>query len=112
MNRIRELAIKQLEAYNRADLDAFCACYHPDVVVLDSEGRETLRGAEAFRCQYAPMFAQGEFGADVVERLSVASHCVDHERYWRTTGQDVVRGELLVRYSLRDDLIGVVQFLR
>ena len=57
------LATDQLAAYNAADLDAFCACYHEDVVVLDDDGSESLRGAEAFRARYAPMFARGGFGA-------------------------------------------------
>ena len=60
------LATDQLTAYNAADLDAFCACYHEDVVVLDDDGSESLRGAEAFRARYAPMFARGGFVGQLI----------------------------------------------
>lgn len=111
---IVQLAATQLNAYNRADLVAFCACYHPDVVVYDENGQESLRGASAFRARYAPMFNRGHFGAEVTERISVGEHCVDLERYWREAveGQEATNGEVLVRYRLKDGLIGEVQFLR
>ena len=35
MTDIAQLAQAQLDAYNAADLDAFIACYHPDVVVME-----------------------------------------------------------------------------
>ena len=111
---IGELADQQLTAYNQADLDAFCACYHREVVVLDASGEISLRGLDAFRARYADMFARGGFGAEVPDRLVVGEHCVDLERYWRN-GPDSgpqVTGELLVRYQLREGLIGLVQFLR
>ncbi len=47
-----QLAIDQLAAYNAADLDAFCRCYHPEVVALDAEGAVTIQGIEAFRERY------------------------------------------------------------
>jgi hypothetical protein len=111
---IEELASRQLAAYNAADLDAFCACYHPDVVVLDADGRESVRGAAAFRARYESLFSRGGFGAEVPQRVVCGEHCVDYERYWREAdeGQQAVSGELLVRYRLRDDLIGEVQFFR
>lgn len=114
MNQIEVLADRQLQAYNQADIDRFCECYHPDVIVLDEQGKEILRGGEAFRSRYEPMFQRGHFGADVPQRLSVGEHCVDKEIYWKdkTEEQEAIRGEVLVRYSLRDGLIGVVQFLK
>lgn len=107
------LAIRQLAAYNAADLDAFCACYHPDVVVLDAEGQQTLRGQQAFRERYRAMFERGNFGGTVDQRVCVGTHAVDQERYWRV-GADGERteGEVLVRYTERDGTIWVVQFLR
>ena len=110
---ITQLAIAQLAAYNRADLTGFCACYHLEVVVLDAQGQVTLSGLEAFRERYAPMFARGGFGAEVPQRLSAGDHCVDLEHYWRDDPeQGQTRGTLLVRYQLREGLIGLVQFLR
>lgn len=114
MSEIEQLAARQLEAYNAADIDAFCQCYHSDVVVLNADSQVTLRGASAFRARYETMFSVGGFGAEVPARLSTGEHCVDHEIYWREArgDQEAVRGELLVRYRLREGLIGEVQFLR
>ena len=107
------LATDQLAAYNTADLDAFCACYHEDVVVLNDDGSESLRGAEAFRARYAPMFARGGFGASIDQRVQTGPHCVEREHYWRV-GADGARteGTVLVRYTERDGHIAVVQFFR
>lgn len=108
-----ELATRQLEAYNRADLDAFCACYHPDVAVLDTSGTETLRGIDAFRARYAPKFATGGFGAEVPERIALGPHCVDLEHYWADdpTSGERRTGSVIVRYTVADGRIAVVQFL-
>ncbi len=108
-----QLAIDQLAAYNAADLDAFCRCYHPEVVALDAEGAVTIQGIEAFRERYRPMFERGNFGATVDQRLQAGKHAVDSEHFWRV-GPDGARteGDLLVRYTEREGTIAVVQFLR
>ena len=106
------LATAQLVAYNAADLDAFCACYHPDVVVLDGDGTVSARGGAAFRDRYAPMFAGGDFGATVDQRVATGPHCVEREQYWRGVDGERVTGEILVRYTERDGTIKTVQFLK
>ena len=106
------LASRQLEAYNQSDLDAFCACYHPEVVVYDAQGQVSLQGKKAFRARYTLMFTQGRFGATVTQRIVMGEHCIDHELYWREAleNREATQGEVLVRYRLRDHLIGEVQF--
>jgi len=110
---IVDLADRQLAAYNASDLDAFCACYHDEVVVM--RGEETAyEGIDKFRESYAKMFGGMEFGAEVPRRLDAGDHCVDFERWWRVHPETAERreGEVLVRYTLRDDKIGWVQFLK
>lgn len=111
---VRRLAERQLAAYNVADVDAFCACYAPDVSVLDADGRETLRGLAAFRQRYERLFAEWtDVRAEVTSRVACGDHAVDHERWSRVDRASGQRreGELLVRYTARDGLIAVVQFL-
>ena len=47
-SQIARLASRQLEAYNRADLEAFCACYHPNVLVYDAQGQITVEVQKLF----------------------------------------------------------------
>lgn len=110
---VAALATRQLAAYNAGDLDAFCACYHAQVVVYDGE-TEVVQGIEAFRSQYADMFAAGGFGASVDRRVVVGEHLVEREAYWRVDAEtgDRRQGELLVRYSARQGRLAVVQFLK
>lgn len=112
MSLLTDLADRQLAAYNAADLDAFCACYHPQVRMFVGEDLDAESG-EAFRERYADMFAAGGFGATVPSRLSHGPHCVDQEHWWRVDPETGERSEgvLLVRYGLRGDRIGLVQFL-
>lgn len=110
-----ELAQRQLDAYNRADVDAFCACYDDDVAVLDADGVETLRGMAAFRERYAAMFSRFDgVHAELAGRLACGAHAVDHERWSRVDAQtgEASSGEVLARYTVRDGKIAVVQFLR
>ena len=113
MTRIEDLAQQQLDAYNNADLDGFVACYHADVRVFN--GNElSLSGKEAFRARYQTLFNEWQFGASVPKRMSLNTHCIDFETWWRidpNTGERS-EGTVLVRYEERDGLIGTVQFLR
>jgi len=111
-SKIEVLAGQQLEAYNKHDLEAFVNCYHEEVIVLNSDGKVTVQGRDAFREKYEGMFSRGNFGATVETRVTHGAHCVDLENWHRVRKGKEVQGTVLVRYSLRDDLIGTVQFLK
>ncbi len=109
------LSRRQLDAYNRADLDAFAACYHPEIEVLDESGTVSQRGMEAFRARYATMFATfRDVHAEVDERLVLGPHVVERERWSRVhrdTGEKT-SGLVLVRYTEVAGLIRYAEFLR
>jgi hypothetical protein len=112
-SEIVTLARRQLTAYNAADLDAFCACYHDEVVVLDGE-TQVLEGRDALRDRYRGLFENWKFGGEVPQRFAAGPHCMDYETWWRidpTTGARS-EGVVLVRYTARDGHIGWVQFFR
>lgn len=113
MSLIAQLASQQLEAYNRADLDAFVACYHESVRVFDHH-ELVAEGTTAFRSRYATLFARGGFGANVPERLIHDQHCVDLEHWWRIDPETGERkeGTVLVHYCQKGELIGEVRFFR
>ena len=111
---IELLAQKQLAAYNQKDLDAFCACYHPHVQILAEDSTLICQGIVDFRARYVSLFTHFQFGAEVSQRLHLGSHCVDLESWWRVDlrTQERTAGDVMVRYSMSDDLISCVQFFK
>lgn len=112
MSKIEQLAQQQLDAYNQADLDAFVACYHPEVEVRNGD-ETSINGIEEFRARYQDLFDAWQFGASVPRRIALNTHCVDLETWWRIDPETGERseGQVLVRYQERDGRIGMVQFL-
>ena len=66
------LVERQVEAFNAHDLEAFCACYSEDVLVIDGDGNEMLRGMAAFRERYRQQF-EGDAAGKIGGRLSAGS---------------------------------------
>ena len=99
------LVERQVEAFNAHDLEAFCACYSDDVLVIDGDGDEMLRGMAAFRERYRQQF-EGDAAGEIGGRLSAGSWVVDHE-IARLGGQTV---EGLVAYRIRGGVIDRVHF--
>ena len=108
---ISTLVTAQLAAYNAGDLDAFLACYHPDVEVWEG-AEKTVEGHEQFHARYEDLFNGSGFGASVPARLTDGRHCVDLEVWWRVDPESLKRteGRILVRYTAQDGLIATVQF--
>lgn len=111
---VLDLSAAQLAAYNRADIDAFCACFHPEVTVLDGEGTVTIAGMAAFRERYGTLFRDQATVATVDARVHLGPHVVEREQWSRThrvTGE-VASGEVLVRYTEADGKLRWVEFLK
>jgi hypothetical protein len=112
------LADAQLVAYNQRDLDAFCVCFSDEVLVLDEEGTVIIEGIAAFRERYRALFERWHsMGAEILARLRLEPHIVEHERYFRKDAHGLEEfGEVLVRYTrvttTIGDRIGLVEFLR
>ena len=114
VSNVEQLAHDQLQAYNQSDLDAFCACYHSEIQILDQEGQCLSKGIDAFRQRYAHLFAHLQFGAEVTHRLVLNQTCIDDESWWRIDSDsgEISQGRILVRYQEREGKIGLVQFFR
>lgn len=112
---IVRLSMRQLEAYNRGDLDTFCACFSPDVVVLASDGTVVHQGHESFRAAYGAMFeAHHDVVATVDQRIVLGEHVVELERWSRVHTRTGVRssGSVIVRYTERGGSIALAEFMR
>ena len=111
MSAAVDLIQRQLDAYNRQDLDAFVTCYAPDVVVAGLNGTVTETSRDALRARYAKTFAEfPENRARLVNRIHVGSTVIDHEDVSRGPGRD--RFEVIAIYTIRDGLIARVDFAK
>jgi hypothetical protein len=72
---------EQLEAYNARDLDRFVACYAPEVVIEDAEGKRLIEGIEPMRAAYGALFASNPgLRAEVPTRIRAGEFVIDEER--------------------------------
>ena len=73
---------RQLDAYNARDLQAFVACYSPDVQVFRPPAVEaTMTGRAALSAYYAEhRFKLPTLHAELLNRMVLGHKVVDHER--------------------------------
>jgi hypothetical protein len=102
---------RQLDAYNRQDLDAFVQCYAPDVVVAGLNGTVTETSRDSLRARYAKTFAEfPDNHARLVNRIHVGNTVIDHEAVSRGPGKD--QFEVIAIYTVKDGLIARVDFAK
>jgi hypothetical protein len=106
------IAQAQLDAYNRRDLSAFVALYHPDIEVFDLPSQTPrLRGLAVFRARYERLFARSPtLHARLIARLSHGRFVVDQERVTGFLGASIVRA--IAIYEVERGLIRRVWFLK
>jgi imidazolonepropionase-like amidohydrolase len=73
---------RQLEAYNRGDVEAFAATYAEDVELFDlgADPKPTRSGRAALVATYGPMLARLKPQAAIASRTVTGSFVTDHER--------------------------------
>ena len=102
---------RQLDAYNAQDLDAYVACYAPDVVVAGLNGAVTEKGRDALRARYAKAFATfPENKAHLKNRIEVGGTVIDHEHVVRKPGGE--QFEIIAIYTIKDGLIARAAFAK
>ena len=105
-----EVAQRQLEAYNAHDLEAFVACYHPEVEVRDiHSGELRLAGMTAFRERYAAVLQKPGLRAEVLRRIALGQVVIDEER---VVGLREGVVEAVALYQVEGELIRRVWFVR
>ncbi len=112
---IVQLSDRQLAAYNAANIEAFCACYHDEVQVSDATGAITTTGIVEFRERYGKMFAShSDVHASITDRMVLGPHVVEREFWSRveTSTGETRSGEILVRYTEFEGRIRWAQFFR
>ncbi|MBT2644207.1 nuclear transport factor 2 family protein [Bacillus sp. ISL-41] len=82
MGKISEmLAQKQLDAYNKQDLEQFLSVYSDDVVIFEFPGdKVTTRGIDEMRTRYGKLFTDHPNNhAELLARIVHGNRVVDHE---------------------------------
>lgn len=103
----------QLDAYNRRDLKAFCACFAADAQIFELGASDpSTRGITAIRERYDALFrASPNLLSEVITRTAFGRAVVDLERITGRNGS-VEPFEILAIYEVVDGRIARVHFVR
>jgi len=110
MNEIEQVVEKQLEAYNRKDIDSFCESYAEDIV-LAVKGDVKLEGLDNLRNYYSKLFESSpNLTATILERTVLQNHVIDIEK---VTGRlnNAQATTVTAKYTIRDNQISRVDFM-
>jgi hypothetical protein len=103
----------QLEAYNRRDIDSFCALFAEDAQLFELGAPSPMTaGKSALRARYQALFDQSpELLSVVTNRSALGRVVVDLERI---TGRNGVADpvDFLAIYEVKNGLIYCVHFVR
>lgn len=104
-----EAVQRQVDAYNRRDLDAFLATCSETVRVYRMPAAEpALAGKSAFGEFYRTRrFNLPGLHADIVQRIAIGNKVIDHERVSGIEDRPI---EMIAVYEVRDGLIDCVWF--
>lgn len=100
---------RQLAAYNEHDLEAFCDCFHDDVIVEDGYGNCLSQGIRPFRANYEALFARyPQNRARLLTRVRIGPWVIDEEEI---TGRGGAPLHVVAQYRLHEGRIASVRFL-
>jgi hypothetical protein len=104
---------RQLDAYNRRDLEAFCATFAQCAAILELGATvPSTAGGPAIRARYRTLFESSPaLHSALVSRTALGRVVIDHEHVTGRNGSPDVF-EVVVIYEVENDLIRRVHFVR
>lgn len=100
-----------VDAYNARDARAFANCFAPDAVHANLNADDALHGREAIHARYVEVFkTYPENHSDVVHRIAFGPYVIDHEQVRRSPSSEPF--EVVAIYTMRDDLVARIGFVR
>lgn len=106
------LAQRQLDAYNRQNIDEFLDVYSNEVIVMNFPGDEVVyKGKEKMRERYSMLFRDNpNQHAELLSRIVKGNIVIDHEYVTgRSGGQEI---KAIAMYEMQDNKIQKVWFVR
>lgn len=108
-NPVEAVVQRQLDAYNRQDVEAFVLCFTEDVVIVREGSEVVTNGREMMRTNYAALFQRfPKNHCTLLKRMVVGHHAVDEELI---EGRDGEPFRTIAIYTIKDGLISHVRFL-
>jgi hypothetical protein len=101
---------RQLEAYNRKDVDAWLATYAADAEQYLLHGERLAKGHEELRQRILVRFAEADLHAHLLSRTVMAGVVVDLEEVTRTFPEGKGRMEMLCVYEVAQGRIVKASF--
>ncbi|PLT29979.1 nuclear transport factor 2 family protein [Peribacillus deserti] len=107
-----ELAKKQLDAYNRQDIDAFLSAYSSNVEVREFPSNNLIySGNDKMREVYTNLFkANPKQHAELKARTAHLNVVIDHELVTGRTNR--IDAEAVAMYEIKDGSISKVWFIK
>lgn len=101
---------RQLDAYNKRDLEGFLATYSDDVALVDFPDELLYTGKREMRARYGKMFRDSPaLNCEIVSKMILGNTVIYHERVTGRVGGPL---EVLAIYSVRGEKITRVEFVR
>ncbi|MBL7998202.1 MAG: nuclear transport factor 2 family protein [Candidatus Kapabacteria bacterium] len=112
MTEAELLAQRQLDAYNKRDIDAFAECYAEDIELCDLlTGNTFCSSREQLIARYGPMFAnRPNLHCTLVRRIVCGNFAYDEEHVVGLVENTVVHA--VATYYVKDNLIHKAWFVR
>ncbi len=102
---------RQLDAYNRRDLDAWLATYAEDAQQFEFPGTLLASGHSQIRARSAPLFTEPNLHAQLIKRTVIGNIVIDQEKVTRTFPEGPGHIELICIFEVRDGLIRNANFV-
>ena len=92
---------RQLDAYNRRDLEAILAIYADDAEFIEHPDTIICRGSAALRTRFAERFAEPNLHARLVHRIVLGAKVFDQEEITRNFRDGVRVLSVVMLYEVR-----------
>ena len=109
---IEKIVQRQLDAYNKRDLDLFLSFYSPTVDIYNFlESKPYISGQAEMKKVYRDVFGSSPaLNAKIEGRIVFDNKVIDHEQVTGRKGVDFL--EVVVIYEIKNSLIDKVYFIR
>jgi hypothetical protein len=108
---IISLIDRQIDAFNRHDVEAFVACYHSNALLKDIDGGIRAQGREAMVDLYKDIFLKApHIRVDLINRMASGAFVIDLERV--SGHPSSADRESAIVYQVTNNQIMTVWFVR